>query len=175
MKFTNFFNKLINKLKKQNQKQNRTVPITRENYIEKRLNTQIKWYSSKSRQSQKKFKIFMIFTFVLNATIPVAMLFSDINTFTLKTKIITAFCSSLVTIFSSVIQLNSYQENWLKYRAICESLLREKIFFETKCGNYKNCSDSKDLLIVTCETLMANERNEWLSLNTEKNYSSTNS
>lgn len=173
MKFIDLFEKLINKNNKQ--KENRTVPITKENYIEKRLINQIKWYSSKSRQSQKSFKFFMIFTFVFNAAIPVVMLFSDINSLTLKTKIVTASCSSLVTIFSSVIQLNSYQENWLKYRAICESLLREKIFFETKCGNYQNCTDSIGLLIVTCETLMANERNEWLDLNSQKTYSSTNS
>ncbi|NRT90900.1 DUF4231 domain-containing protein [Clostridium beijerinckii] len=175
MKICKFFKNIINE-------DNRTSAIDRSSYIEKRLTEQIQWYDNKSKKAQKGFKFFTICTLIFNSLIPIIVIFSD--TLSFEVKIVTTSLSSIICIFSSLIQLNKYQENWLKYRTICENLIREKIFFETKCGDYKNCTDPEELLIITCENLMSNERKDWLNINSKNrssqnqsasNYSSTSS
>ena len=76
----------------------------------------------------------MTVTFILNATIPIILLFSDL--INLPVKVLATSCTSIIAICTSILQLNSYQEIWLKYRITCENLLREKIFFETSLEDH---------------------------------------
>ena len=115
----------------------------------------------------------MILTFILNSAIPVMLLFSDL--INLPIKVFTTSCTSIISICTAILQLNSYQEIWLKYRITCENLLREKIFFETNAGKYKDTEDPLELLIITCEKIMNSETNEWISYINSENQSSTSS
>ncbi|WP_321573634.1 DUF4231 domain-containing protein [Intestinibacter bartlettii] len=154
--------------------ENRTdQPLNRNNYVKNRLDDQIKWYSNKSEIAQNHYKIIMTVTFILNATIPIILLFSDL--INLPVKVLATSCTSIIAICTSILQLNSYQEIWLKYRITCENLLREKIFFETNTGKYKDTEDSLELLIITCEKIMDSETTEWMSYINSENQSSTSS
>lgn len=149
------------------------ITFTRDNYIEKRLNDQIRWYSNKSKNTQNKYKRFTIATIFLNAFIPILVVCYDIISPNLK--ILAIISSSLISIFTGIIYLNNYHDLWLKYRTTCENLLHEKILYETNSGKYKNAEDSLELLITTCELIMDLETKAWLNAVNTENQSSTSS
>lgn len=130
-----------------------------EEYIEKRLQPQIEYYSGKSARLKKEFYWLSILALVANAVIPVLALSIDSEGIS---KYFVAILSSISTILSGILLIKKTKDNWVSYRLTCEALKREKILFETKSGKYKDASFND--FVVACEKIIADENTAWKSL-----------
>lgn len=142
------------------------------NYIEDRLDQQIKWYDTKSIYCQHRYKTLKIFEIIMAALIPLILLLSPEC---LYAKFIAAALGALISIVAAVNSLNNYQANWLRYRMACELLKQEKIFYLTSSNVYEGTSEPCKLLVLRVEDIISNEQSNWrdVCVNTSKPHTSS--
>lgn len=142
------------------------------NYIEDRLDQQIKWYDTKSIYCQHWYKTLKIFEIVMAALIPIILLLSPECSYTKSTA---AALGALISIVAAVNSLNNYQANWLRYRMACELLKQEKIFYLTASNVYDGAPDPCKLLVLRVEDIISNEQSNWrdVCVNTSKPHTSS--
>jgi hypothetical protein len=126
--------------------------ISPEEYIEQRLNEQISWYDHKSSTNQRWFKWLRFTEIVAAATIPFLSGFAG-DWVPIKIAI-----GALGVIVAVIAHL---QEHWIEYRAIAESLKKEKFLFLTQTGPY-NTGDAFHLFVQRVEALLSKESAEWV-------------
>lgn len=139
-------------------------------YITNRLDGQMKFYSSKSKHYKKCYYSFNIAILIISALSSVvsylSLKFSSICLF----PIIGIFLSSSIPVIVGIDKLMKCQELHISYRATQEKLKQEKILFINEVGEYENvlCDERNKLFITRCESIMANENNNWIQLNEKK-------
>lgn len=134
-------------------------------YIKERVDNQINWYDDRSKSYQKKFKILKIIIIISSAIIPVIVnIGSDLN---IWIKLIVSSLGATIVILESVINLNKYNENWISYRSICETLKHEKYMFIHSAGVYQENNDF-DFFVERIESIISQENLNWASLNKTK-------
>lgn len=125
-------------------------------YLEQRLNPQIDWYDKKSMNAQKKYKIIKFSTCVLSLSLALIAL-CDFS----YSKIVVAVIGVLISALSFLLNMNQYQELWLKYRATCEQLKYEKVLYFTHSGEYRESSNSFQRFVERCEGIISAENTYW--------------
>lgn len=126
-------------------------------YIISRVDDQIGWYDKKSQSAQSWFKYLRGAELVAAAAIPLIAGFAvDPFPVTLTLGILGA----LIALFSAVISLNQFQENWTEYRTTCESLKHEKFLYLTKAEPYHE-EKSFSLFVQRVESLISKENSAW--------------
>jgi len=126
-------------------------------YLDNRLEDQIRWYDKKSRNNQIWFKILRVTEIIFAALIPFfAGYFND----AFFIKILLGILGASVAIIASIIAVFNFQEHWIKYRTTCESLKKEKYLFLTQTEPY-NKEDSFEILVKRVETLVSKENSDW--------------
>ncbi|MEO1438176.1 MAG: DUF4231 domain-containing protein [Bacteroidota bacterium] len=126
-------------------------------YIKDRLENQIDWYDRKSLFNQKRYKSGQLFKIILAVSIPVLTLFSD---FHFTVKYIIAVVAAIIAFLEGTAKLYNYKDLYVKYRATCEFLKREKLFFENQVAPYDKEEPLKKL-ILRCEKIMKDENEAW--------------
>lgn len=126
-------------------------------YIEQRVDDQIKWFSAKSRWNQDWFKRLRLWELILAATIPFLAAYADAD---LYVKLAVALVGVTIAVLAGVLALYRFQELWIEYRATAESLKREKILFETQVGPYKD-GDAFERFVTRIETILGAENSQW--------------
>jgi len=126
-------------------------------YIETRVDDQIRWYSSHSRQAQQRLKWLQGFAITAAAVIPILAGFGP-ETVTVKLTI--ALLSVLIAVSSALVSLNQYQENWIEYRTTAESLKHEKFLFLTAAEPYRDAR-AFELFVLRIEALISKENSAW--------------
>lgn len=135
-------------------------------YLANRVDPQIKWYSSKSRANQKRFKFFRLTNVILSVSIPfLTGIMDDGNKVFLKFTI--GIFGLSIAIFESVLNLYKFQENWIEYRSTAENLKHQKYLFETNSGIYTG-ADAGRLFVENIEGLISKENSVWLGVNQPK-------
>ncbi len=133
--------------------------MTEQDYISLRIDDQIKWYGSKSRWNQKRYKGIKTLIIVISVTIPfLTGLISD-ETFWLKVAV--GMGGVLIAAGEGILSLQKYQDNWMEYRRASEVLKREKLLYLTKSGPYRS-QDNLQLLVERIENFTENENKSWL-------------
>lgn len=146
--------------------------MTPEEYISDRLQDQIDWYDAKSAQNQKKFKRFRKIEIFTAALIPLlsGIAASKIDTqgidINLLLLIIIGISGVVITIVSSIITLQKFQENWIEYRTICETLKKEKYSYQTGIKPY-NKENSFQILVQRIESIISKENTNWANYTIE--------
>jgi hypothetical protein len=138
--------------------------ISPEDYIKQRLSDQIDWYDRKSSMNQRWFKRLRFAEILAAATIPFLSGFAG-NSFLIKITI--GALGVLVAVVASVLGLLHVQEHWIEYRAIAESLKREKMLFQTQTEPYDK-DNAFHLLVQRVEALLSKESSEWVQSMTKK-------
>ncbi|HYJ88518.1 MAG TPA: DUF4231 domain-containing protein [Pyrinomonadaceae bacterium] len=135
--------------------------MTPPEYIEKRLQDQIDWYSRRSSTSQATFKTLRRMEIVAAALIPFlsGLAISD-GRYRLALTIAIGVLGLVVTVIAGFLSLGRYQENWTDYRTTSESLRKEKFLFETRVEPYGG-EDAFNLLVQRVETLISKENTNW--------------
>lgn len=134
-----------------------------EEYLQQRVDDQIDWYDRKSRGAQGRYKFLRVLEICVAASIPVISGFaSSIEKLIPNPMLVVALAGVLLTVIAGLLSLYRYQEVWVNYRAVCESLRREKFFFLTRTPPYDGPSPLP-LLVERAEALMSQENNSWTS------------
>ncbi len=137
-----------------------------EEYIGKRLDDQIKWYSQKSTSNQKRYKTLKTIVIALSVSIPfMAGLIKNEGDWL---KIAVGVGGVLIALFEGILSLQKYQELWIQYRTIAEALNREKIMFQTRTGHYKG-KDAFQQLVIRAEAIMSAENQSWQDITAQTN------
>ena len=131
--------------------------MNEDEYISDRLDGQIGWYDKQSQRSQRWFKLLRGVEIIAAAAIPLIAGFA-LDPFT--TLLVVSLLGASIAVFSSIVSLNQYQENWIEYRTTCESLKHEKFLFLTKAEPYHE-DDSFSLLVQRVESLISKENSAW--------------
>lgn len=127
------------------------------NYINDRLDQQIKWYSDKADSCQWKHKMLRIIEFSAAAIIPFLSGFGkDIP----HSSFIIGILGIIIAISAGLASLSKYQENWIQYRATSESLKHEKFMYLGQAGPYQD-SNKLVILIERSESLISKENSTW--------------
>ncbi|OEU63027.1 MAG: hypothetical protein BA867_02845 [Desulfobacterales bacterium S5133MH16] len=126
-------------------------------YIEERIDNQIKWYSNKSQWNQTWYKRLRALEILAASTIPLLTGYLT-EVFTLRYVI--GILSVIIAVISGILTLYKFQENWTEYRTTCESLKHEKFLYLTKTEVY-DADNSFTLLVQRVEALISKEHTKW--------------
>ncbi len=132
--------------------------MTEQEYISKRIDNQIAWYSSRASINKRLNHWFKGSIIVFSSAIP---LVAGIEMFSQTKNILLAILGSLISIFSGVSGLLKFQEKWTEYRTTSETLKHEKILFQTKTGPYNVQRDPFKELVTRIENLVSKENSLW--------------
>lgn len=134
--------------------------MNKEDYIEQRLNDQIRWYSAKSASNQKKYKNWQVVKVI--SALFITLLSIVVNKFEVLTIVI-GILGAFIVFIESFIKIFNYEKLWLQYRTTSERLKKEKILFQTKSKPYHE-EDAFEFLVQQCEDIMQNEVQGWIEL-----------
>jgi hypothetical protein len=135
----------------------------KEEYLEDRLDDQIKWYGDKAAWNQRWHKRLQVMIIVAGALIPFVSGFESGEI--IWTKILVGVLGVVVAALTAILGLYKFQENWIQYRFTCESLKREKHTFLAGVAPYAG-DDAFDVLVGRVETLISSENAAWVSRGT---------
>ncbi|MCP5197155.1 MAG: DUF4231 domain-containing protein [Gammaproteobacteria bacterium] len=134
-----------------------------EGYVANRYEDQIKWYGEKSRSNKNIYQWFQWGAIVLSSTIPVLVV-----TLEGGYKWITAGLSVILAIATAGLKTFKFQENWINYRTIAETLKKEKHYFDADLNEYATAENKQQLFVERVETLISRENTLWVSAHTKK-------
>lgn len=134
-------------------------------YIEQRLDEQIDWYKRKSSFNQARYRRWQVVKIVT------ALLITTLSLLSIEKNELIPYAVGLLGAFiifiESFVNIFNYKKLWITYRITSENLIKEKFLFETKSNPYKNGTESFDLLVQRCESIMENEKVSWEQLQSE--------
>ena len=134
--------------------------MNEEKYFKERLDDQIEWYNKKSVQLQKSFKRLRTLEIFLAASIPFLVGYT-------KDRPVVLFATGAVGVavacLAGLLSLQKYEELWTRYRSTCESLTRHRYLFVTQAPPYET-QPAFTRLVANVESVMAEERSDWLEL-----------
>ena len=132
--------------------------MTEDEYINDRLINQLNWYSKKSQYNQKYHKSLKIIEIVSASIIPFV---AGMNENIPYSNWILGISGILIAVITAISALRKFQENWIQYRTISETLKHEKYLYLTKVYPYDS-SSSFDLLVKRVESLISKENTQWV-------------
>jgi len=142
------------------------LPKTEDEYLQTRVLDQIKWYDQKSKINKRFYLCLKIAEIILALLIP--FLSGYIDSSTAPIKIIVGLVGILVAAIAGIITLVKFQENWIEYRTVAESLKLEKFLFLAKTGPYKSVNDPFPLFVERFESLISTSTKKWVDYVSKK-------
>jgi len=133
------------------------VSSTRAGYA--RLEDQIDWYDRKSISHQIWYRRLKVISIASAALVP---LFSSLDGY----AVLAGGLGVVVVIVEGLQHVNQHHENWIRYRATCENLRREKYLYLAGAGGYERMTDEQALrqLAAQVESVLSRESGDWLQL-----------
>lgn len=125
-------------------------------YLVKRVDDQISWYSKESKKSQSYYKIINITVMIATLLISAGAGFNYFNE-----PLIPVILGLIASSLEFTLKMNKYQEKWILYRSTCEELKREKYMYLTKSGIYAIDENSFNKFVERVETITAVEQALW--------------
>ena len=132
-------------------------------YLQDRYGTQINWYDTKAAKNKKLYMFFQWGVIILSATLPVLVM-----SLTESARWITASIAAILAIGTAVLKTFKFQENWLGYRTIAESLKKEKYFYDAGLEDYADASDKEARFVERVESLISRENSLWINSHLQK-------
>lgn len=122
------------------------APAAEPHYWQRRLEDQRRWHSAKATWNKRRYYAAETATLLAGASIPI------INVWVVNdpwmARVLSAILGGVVVLASGLAKLLKFQENWLQYRAIAESLGRERELYAGKVGDYAVADDLRAALLV---------------------------
>ena len=127
------------------------------NFLSGRYKDQVEWYSSRATSAKRLYVISQWVVIVCSSVVPALVVGLPESC-----KWVTASLSVIVAIGTSAIKTFKYQELWLNYRTISETLKKEYIFYIHRLGDYSDSENPDMLFIERVETLISRENSLWV-------------
>ncbi len=136
------------------------------NYLEDRLEGQRKWHSDKASLNKNRYQLVEMITIIAGATIPVINVidFEFINEPSIR--FLSALIGAIIVVAAGLSKLFKFQENWINYRTLSETLKREQEFYRYEVGDYDARSDQKrlKLLVQRVENILASATEQYMAV-----------
>lgn len=133
-------------------------------YLDRRLRPQQEWHNDKAQWNKKKFYLFELITLLAGATIPFINVASMIPP--VWQRILSALLAVVVVVSVGISKLYKFQETWLNFRAVSESLKREEELYLNEVGDY-GVADHQErdrILVERAESILASETSQFISI-----------
>ncbi|HVG19437.1 MAG TPA: DUF4231 domain-containing protein [Blastocatellia bacterium] len=134
------------------------------NYLAARLEEQGRWHSKKATWNKRRYYTVEIITILAGALIPIINAVDGMSEY--NRRLSSSLLAALVVTVVAISKLFKFQENWLNYRAIAESLKRERELFVNEVGDYR-VADEKErtrLLVERGEAILASAISQFVAL-----------
>lgn len=132
--------------------------MTEKDYLDKRLENQIEWYDRKSTSNKKWFRICQVTQLNMASLITLSGIFDISKNYWISFTV--PVFGAVIAIISGILGLYKFQENWMEYRTVTESLKHEKYLFLTKSEPYNIC-EPLNLFVSRVESLISKENTNW--------------
>jgi len=133
------------------------MTIAETEYLEKRLDDQIKWYGEKSSANQAAYKRLRLIEIIAAAAIPLLAGYSAQREYV---GMAMGVIGLLVAVLAGIASLYRFQENWSEYRAAAEALRQEKFLYLARVAPYDG-DKAFELLVQRVEALLKSETTDW--------------
>jgi hypothetical protein len=133
--------------------------MTEEQYLSERVDDQIEWYSTKSAIN-KVYHIWSNGLIIFFAALIPFISGIDIDGDKWP-QYVTALLGVMTATLTGLSALLKFQEKWTTYRITAESLLREKILYQTRTNLYEKNAASFKSFVHNVEKIMNNENSSW--------------
>ena len=133
-------------------------------YLKERYVPEMIWYDTKSVRNKLFYHWFQWGALIISPIVAVLVAFLPE-----EIKWVTATIAAILAIITAALKAFKYQENWLNFRTIAESLKKEKYFYEAELNGYRNCSDKEALFVERVEALISKENSLWISTHNQTN------
>ncbi|MBQ4428296.1 MAG: DUF4231 domain-containing protein [Clostridia bacterium] len=142
---------------------------TAKNYLVERIVPQMDYYSKNSAKNRKLYYRFAVISIILNAVIPIIVLFDHFTAIQFWLKVAIASVSAAAGVLTAVSVLKNYRELWIEYRVTLEKLKCALDSYFLKSGEFFGKSDDDEctaLLEAVCSSIMGNEHELWRQMHT---------
>ncbi len=138
--------------------------MNQEEYMKDRVDNQMNYYSRASRSLKQKHTISQITIISLGLIIPVIVNLEG-DWFKMIggsefIRITTTILSLILAVFSGIANFLKFGELWITFRSTLEALKREKYFFITSSGKYRNSEAGFHIFVENIEAILSNENAE---------------
>ena len=133
-----------------------------ESYLSDRYEDQIDWYDRKAAWNQTLYRWLQWTIIGLAALSPILIeLTRDLQSGPLP--YLPTVTTAVVAILTAGLKTFQYQEHWINYRTTCETLRKERYFYEAGLGDYRDSRDKEALFVERVEALISRENTMWVS------------
>lgn len=132
-------------------------------YLSERYCKEIQFYDNRAIKYKKYYHYFQWVVIILLPIVPVL-----VSTLENDYKIITIIVSIILAICTTSLKTFKYQENWLNYRTIAETMKKEKYYFDANIGEYSNVREKNALFVERVESLISRENTLWINTSKQK-------
>jgi hypothetical protein len=141
---------------------NETKTAAEAPYVKRRVQDQEVWHANKATWNKQRYYASEVATMLAGALIPIVNVWVADDAWTVR--VLSAILGSVVLISAGLAKLFKFQENWLQYRAIAESLGREREMYSGKVGDYAVAAENAEaLLIERVEGLLASTTSQFIA------------
>lgn len=132
--------------------------MNEQEFLENRLEDQIRWHDGKSGWNNWWFKRLQVLAIVCGALVPLVVGIGDETP--LLVKVLAGGLGVVVAVSTGVIGLFRFQELWIDYRVTAEALRGEKFRYETKVPPYDS-AEAFSVLVDRVENLLDRQNVRW--------------
>ena len=134
-----------------------------EEYLNERHRGSINYYESQAGKNKGLYNAFQWGVILISAIMPVMVV-----SFSQDYKLVTAGLSLMLAIGTSGLKAFKFQENWMNFRQVAETLKQEKYFYEADLGPYANAPDKRAMFVDRVESVISRENAIWTNLHQQK-------
>jgi hypothetical protein len=128
-----------------------------EKYLGDRYEVEIKYYEDRAARYKTFYNLFQWAVIILSAGVPpLAAIIPE------QGKAVTIVVSVILAIGTTALKTFKLQENWLGFRAVAETLKKEKHFFAAGLEGYNDLETKQSLFVERVESLISREHSIWI-------------
>ena len=137
-----------------------------EDYKKDRYQKEIEWYDKKSINNKRIYSVFQWGLIILSSITPLVVALEGNSDkkfiwLPISTSILVAFLASGLKVFK-------FQEKWVNYRTLCETLKKEIHFYQADLYDYQDSNDKEATFVQRVESLISRENNLWINMTKEE-------
>ncbi len=132
-------------------------------YLKERYEDEISWYDIRSSKNKRYYQCFQWAAIIISASLPAKVVLMPDGL-----KLITVVFSVLLAIATGALKTFRFEENWINYRTIAETLKKEKHYYDAGTLEYATAEDRERLFVERVEALISRENTLWMAIHTKK-------
>lgn len=133
-------------------------------YLQQRYQREIDWYDNKATANQRRYILMQWMLIVLSALTPVLIeLNLQLDVGGPRPLNIATLTGVVVAILTAGLKTFKYQEDWINYRTTCETLRKERHFYDARIADYQAADNPEAVFVDRVEALISRENTMWLS------------